>query len=319
MDETDRPSGEAAPDDRRIVLLRPKIVGDTPDRVRVEITSAVIAGLRRGEAEVIESDQTIDGCADSECRRQVAAELGVTRVLTVTVTVTRRDYDTKITLYDGATGDEVAAIDRRCELCGIAEVAELVDSQSATLLRRIQQKAVAATLVVRSDPPGARVLLDRRPIGTTPLTVEVAVGAHAIELAMRGFTTAQRNFTALAGVRETLMVTLTRPDQTRTGLRRGAIVSFAAAGVVGVVGAALVGIHGRPNRLMCSGGDVDAQGDCRFLYGTRAPGVALIALGSAGLMVGIGLIGAWRSANGRRPKLGFRAPEGLRRLGAATR
>jgi hypothetical protein len=56
------------------------------------------------------------------------------------------------------------------------------------------------------------------------------------------------------------------------------------------LGAALIGIHGRPIRSKCTGGNVDADGTCRWNHSTMTPGVVLGTIGVGLLATGVSLL-----------------------------
>jgi hypothetical protein len=64
--------------------------------------------------------------------------------------------------------------------------------------------AAPGQLEVTSDPPGARVSVDDRPRGTTPITVSVSPGPHTV-LVTDGTTISKKTVTAVAGATATLM------------------------------------------------------------------------------------------------------------------
>ena len=51
-------------------------------------------------------------------------------------------------------------------------------------------------------------------------------------------------------------------------------------------GIALVAIDGREYKKRCAGENVDADGDCRFVYRLKWPGAALVATGA--ILAGVG-------------------------------
>lgn len=282
-----------APSRTRILVLAPRLEGDVSSAAASTIVEALSDGLRRGSVEVVSSDIAAVDCEDVSCRRDAVRTAGADQLVAIEVVGARRDYDVAITLVNGETGDEVARVERRCELCGVAELAEHVDAQAAALLARLQsQSAAPATLVVRSTPPGALVRIDEQVVGETPIDRRVEVGTHVLHLALRGYVDEQRRFEALAGVRETIAVELVPlPDSDkRKRMRAGGFAALAIGAAVTAAGLTLVGIHARPNVSACSGDDVDADGDCKYLYDTRTPGIVLSSIGVATLVTGITLV-----------------------------
>ncbi len=277
----------------RIVVLAPRLEGDVSSAAAGTIVEALHDGLRRGAVEVVASDIAALDCEDVSCRRDAMRTAGADQLVTIEVAGARRDYDVVITLVNGESGDEVARVERRCELCGVAELAEHVDAQAAALLARLQsQNATPATLVVRSTPPGALVRIDEQVVGETPIDRRVEVGTHVLHLALKGYVDEQRRFEALAGVRETIAVDLVPlPDgDRRKRMRAGGFAALAIGAAVTAAGLTLVGIHARPNVSKCSGDDIDADGDCKYLYDTRTPGIVLSSIGVATLVTGITLV-----------------------------
>jgi hypothetical protein len=68
----------------------------------------------------------------------------------------------------------------------------------------------------------------------------------------------------------------------------------------------LLAIDGRPYRTRC---EADAEGDCRFLYGTQTAGIVTVALGGAAAIAGVGLLVAGTQAK-KKATLSF-GPTGL--------
>jgi hypothetical protein len=287
------PAVPARADRPRIVVLAPQLEGDVSSAAADTIVEALHAGLRRGDVDVVTSEVAAATCTSAACRRDAVHKAGGDELVSIRVVGERRDYDVAIALVDGETGDEVARVERRCELCGVAELAEHVDAQAAALLARLQsQSAAPATLVVRSTPAGALVRIDEQVVGETPIERRVEIGAHVLRLGLRGYVDEQRRFEALAGVRETIaieLVPLPTSDRQRR-MRAGGFAALAIGSAVTAAGLTLVAIHGRPNVGRCRGDDIDAQGDCKYLYATRVPGIVVTSLGVSSLVTGIVLL-----------------------------
>jgi hypothetical protein len=80
---------------------------------------------------------------------------------------------------------------------------------------------------ITSEPPGAAVTLDGTPIGTTPLTTDLAHGQHVAVLRARGFAARAQPF-AVADSEARVEVVLDRDDE-RANLDGGAIIGMADA------------------------------------------------------------------------------------------
>ena len=215
----------------------------------------------------------------------------------------RRDFTIVLDVVDTQTQRSVAQSRERCEVCGFSEVVEVVDSQAAAIGARLDALQLEPpVLIFDSVPPGAVVVLDGEVVGETPFERAVQPGPHRVEAQLDGYVTAARQIEAVAGVRDRVQVTLEPvPRPKRRGRMRA--LGWSALGVGGaalVVGVPLIVIDGQPNRVQCSGSDVDANGNCRFIYATAEAGIGLAAVGGALLATGIGLLVATRTK--REPK-----------------
>lgn len=95
------------------------------------------------------------------------------------------------------------------------------------LLFSVRLKSTAGLVTVRSTPDGARVWLDGRSVGETPLTLEgVDAGAHVVRLERQGYATVFRRFDNADGSKGEVTVSL--PDDgaslvVNTGLPTGVL------------------------------------------------------------------------------------------------
>jgi hypothetical protein len=65
------------------------------------------------------------------------------------------------------------------------------------------------TLVIESRPPGAKVFLDGRGVGVTPLTLSnVSVGSHVVRLDLTGYQRWSTSIRVVAGERERVAASL---------------------------------------------------------------------------------------------------------------
>lgn len=72
-------------------------------------------------------------------------------------------------------------------------------TSSATNAAAARNRAAAGRLLVRSSPAGARVLLDGKDVGATPLTLRaLAFGAHSVRLTRTGYVAEERRITMSA-------------------------------------------------------------------------------------------------------------------------
>jgi hypothetical protein len=151
---------------------------------------------------------------------------------------------------------------------------------------------------------GAVLEIDGKAAGKTPLSVELDPGTHRVRAILDGFMPHTIEFKSVEGVNQELefsMIPAPRPppdttqqlppDRTRPPKGRGMVIAGAVlvgAGVAAVAaGGVLLAVHGQPYRRNC---EADADGNCRFLYGTETGGIVSLALGGAALLGGAGLI-----------------------------
>jgi hypothetical protein len=132
------------------------------------------------------------------------------------------------------------------------------------------------------------VIVDGDEMGTTPTVLHLPAGTHTIELNKNGYAAASRTLELESGMRTTSEMRLV-PDAAapnrRATIAGGVLLGTGLALAVG--GLVMVGIDGREYKKRCDGNDVDADGDCRFVYRLKWPGAALAATGAALAAVGI--------------------------------
>ena len=113
-------------------------------------------------------------------------------------------------------------------------------------------------------------------------------GEHEVRVSARGYDPQALKLAVTRGVTRSVEVRLTHPEIPVRLHRPLAIGGLATAAVSIGVGVALVAADGEPVARRCGSDDptsFDAEGDCRYVHETLAPGVAVTALG-------VGLAGA---------------------------
>jgi PEGA domain len=100
----------------------------------------------------------------------------------------------------------------------------------------------SGTMKLSSDPAGAAVDLDGESVGSTPVTVDVAPGAHQVVVTRSGYLAEQLTIevTADAVVEKTIKLRTVGSDSSRW--RRSAMVGSAALGALAVVGGIIAGV-----------------------------------------------------------------------------
>ncbi len=286
----------AAP--RKVVLV-PAEVPERSQRFAAELGTSVRAGLARGAFELVEADAS--PCTDIACAAEAARTAEASHAVFVEVDVVDRDYVIALSVVS-AGGDVVSQSEARCDLCGMAEVLRVAENEAAALRTKLDSLTLGPpVLIVETRPTGADVQLDGESIGAAPIERVVPAGKHRLRASALGYAPEERDIEAVAGVRERVLLDLVPLDSRRDRVARRVGWAGIAVGIAAIgTGAALVGIHGRPNQFRCSGDDRDPDGDCRLIYGTRPAGIGVLVTGVALEVTGIVLASVFRRAADRR-------------------
>lgn len=271
--------------------------GDDEPQANVErFEAAIVSGLSRSDVSIVDANTVIasnppDPCTDSACVRHLAAAVSATHVLSLNLEVHERDYAIEMTLYD-RQGNDVVRSRQSCDICGVEEVAQLLEDQAAAVRDKVFTLERPGKLLVASEPRGAEVLIDGQVVGTTPLEVELAPGSHELTLRKSGFTDRTRVFETVEGVEDHFAFEL--PPQARRAPQRaltgGGWAAVAVGGSLTVAGATLIGLNHQPVQHRCTGADVDDTGLCRWRYDSLPYGIPMVAVGAASVAAGAALL-----------------------------
>lgn len=282
----------AEPAAREPIAIVPIVVdGEMPASWRQQLAARLHEGFARGRHPVVATEAPV--VCDDACIRDVGRTSGARWIARARVTARDRDFDVVLELVDAKNGESVTRSSGTCEVCAVAEVGDMIADRAAVLDRTLDA-LLAAPPVVRfeSRPARALVWLDGEMIGTAPLERTIAEGRHRARGELRGHLPIEVQFDALPGTRETIALDLSKKPRVALRRARWPLLGFGVAGLA--VGVPLVVLDGRQYRDRCSGGDVDADGDCRFRYDTKVGGAVALAIGSAALVAAIALIVAAR-------------------------
>jgi hypothetical protein len=215
-----------------------------------------------------------------------------------------RDYTLHWTANDPRL-DEPLIVESRCELCSLVEVEE----QLAADLGRVCAQLTASTdalgrLRVSSQPEAAWLRIDGRRIGRTPWAGELDMGEHRLEVGSRGHGSQARTVDIFSGVERHETFEL-MPLQHRARPSWPGWVSMGFGFALGIAGTALLAIDGKEWPGRCSGSNIDATGNCRFVYRTRSLGIAFASIGAVSLTAGVGLM-VWSQHGDRGAGLAWR-------------
>ncbi|MEZ4448728.1 MAG: PEGA domain-containing protein [Nannocystaceae bacterium] len=302
----------------RLAILPLAIDGEISDADRSDLTRALVTGFQRGSFEVLEPEQVgeVGPCTDAACVTGVAGKTGAAYVARPSVRINDRDYAIKVELLSGKNGERIALAEDACEICGVVDASGLLDSAAASLGLKLESLAKGpATLVLRSEPEGAVVLIDGNLFGTAPVDQPITPGKHLVRVSQDGYIPIEREVTFVEGVREELTITLEKVPSALPG--RGWGWASLSVGVAALGGAVfLTYMHDRPYKVgdACSvpapdpgynvmpdpmgGGDI-----CKQLWNTKwgaiSAGIAGAALTTLGVLV---LIDNFKRSDRKRNK-----------------
>ncbi|WAS92451.1 PEGA domain-containing protein [Nannocystis punicea] len=274
----------------QIAVAPLQVAGQVDEATRTGWVAGLRRGLGRGNFTLLEQE-VADRAGEPGCERQACLDAlrqaGATHVVRTGITMKSRDFLLELELVDAASGAVIFKSQEKCEICGVGEVADLLDSQGALLQTRLAALGQGPpVLVLDTRPSGALVYVDGEVVGTTPLERPLLAGARKIRVTMNGYVAEEREQTFVAGAREDVVIELQRtPGNPRSRALGGA----ALGGGVALLGAgvALLALDDMPFKKRCSGTEVDADGDCRWLYNTGWGGAALAVSGAVLLTLGI--------------------------------
>ncbi len=253
------------------------------------LSGSVVAGLETA-GRAVERGATWDPtCADDACVREAMEGTSAPVLVVLRVEQTDNVYSFELEARNASTGERFATASDVCEICGLEEVAELVEMRAVALGEKLERPA-EATLRFVSTPAGARVFVDGREVGVTPLELTLAQGEHAVQLEKPGFVEERRAVGVMAGidvdVRVQLLPVVVTHDPGR-GWKIAGSVSL-GLGALGLgLGIPLVAIDGRPYDENCR---ADPEGNCAKLYDTMGAGASLATAGVIGVGAGVAMM-----------------------------
>jgi hypothetical protein len=263
------------------------------------LADVLLGALEKGTStdgtEVVRVEQP---CSDADCFATIARETGATHVFAATVAVELNDYRVELVAHD-ATGAARHSIKFDCEICTHADLESRMAQEVTTFRTKLASAmggpdAVLATISVTTVPSGARVLLDGKPIGTTPFDGEISPGQHALTVEADGYIAETSRFEARLGGQSSFAIALEREvDRDAARPRRLRIAGYTSLGVgLGslVAGSVLLGIDSRPIQSRCSGDSIDVNGTCEYLHDTMVVGAVLTSVGVAAIVTGVALV-----------------------------
>lgn len=279
---------------RRTVVLRVDFDGGVNEVTRDQLLRRVFEGLASAGFQVFSADDMVarlyestpalKTCADEACYRQISAALQANFLVTGKVEAKRRDYQMTLNLIHGPTGKVLRTEEQRCDVCGIQEAGDTMNLAAGALRVGIDEVEAPAQVTMETRPAGALVEVDGRPMGFTPLTLELTVGVHQLEITKPGYEVVNRAIQVQPGSTDAVTVDLTRePAPFSSGAWKAVGWTSLVVGVAAMAaGAYLLSLQGEGTNCMGAG----AARVCADRYEHRLPGSLL--LGGGGLAAGFG-------------------------------
>ena len=109
----------------------------------------------------------------------------------------------------GETAKALRAYRDYLRLAPDAKDKETVSDAIANLERRLREKGLQQ-LMVFADPPNARISVDGKELGTSPVSIELIAGNHQLSVAAEGYEKVDRSF-VMQTTRATEMTISLRP------------------------------------------------------------------------------------------------------------
>jgi hypothetical protein len=286
-----RGQGEG-PGIQRVAVVDLDFAGAIPEAARARFAQRVVEGLAAARFEVLAGDALerrlsnigAEPCAQPSCYPVFARAAGVGYLVSGRIAEQGKTYDIRLDLLNGRTGATLASARERCETCGLEDAAEKVNLASSGLRTRLEAVTrMPARFVISSRPAKAQARLDGKPVGNTPLDLELSSGEHQLSLEAPDHEPLQRTFVVVSGVDERLDFEMTPTPSTFpyrtigwTGLGVGALAI--AGGIFSLI------IDGK--QIECPRSQQDDMMNCPRVRSTGVLGAVLLGVGSASAAVG---------------------------------
>jgi len=150
--------------------------------------------------------------ADMTCARGVVEKRGRTNNL---VGITEQasgkgdKRSVQLSAYWIAKGQEVVSMQRTCDACTDAVLADALVAMIDDLVKRAP--SMGGTVRVTSTPPGMKAMIDNEPAGSTPVERAASFGQHVVSIMREGRVVIQKRINVKPG--ESVDVPLTVPDE----------------------------------------------------------------------------------------------------------
>lgn len=280
----------AAHAEAKVVVLPLEFAGNVVPVDQDVLGQRLLTGLKGTGMALIEGESVRKALAGQRgpcgeaCRRALAGTLEGRYVVGGRVEGEHEVYRIELWLADGYSGKTLVQAPRRCDICGITELATTMDLAASTLHAKLEALAGnPARFQVRTVPPGAMVYVDGDAVGNAPRELQLTAGEHEIAAEAEGYEQARRTVVAVEGASERVDLQLEQ-DTGRLWWRRAGWIAMGAGLAATVAGAVLIAIDGKETDCTATS---DRTNVCDKLRNTVVPGA--ISLGAGIAAIGSGL------------------------------
>jgi hypothetical protein len=183
--------------------------------------------------------------ADRSCARSIVEKRGKSTRMLFAQIDSKNDAggsarDVTLTAYWFDRGHDAVAERKVCQRCTAQSLRTTADE--------IMRKLVGSgdgQVKLKSNPAGARIVVDGHAIGVTPLDWDLPRGTHTIEMDKRGFAPASREIVVVSDQTETLsleLVPAVSPERGTPWLRIAPVAMVIAGGAAVAAGGVMVAI-----------------------------------------------------------------------------
>jgi hypothetical protein len=230
----------------------------------------------------------------SACMPRALDLANVTHVLIVSVDDDKEPDGSPVVMLTGRAiiaAQEIVVRDQRyCEECSADVLTKLSGDLASDLIKQLALRVGNTHLTIRSNPPGARIMLDGQAIGATDQTFTTYPGKHALSVDKDGFAVETRTVDAREDSTTEIVVTLKatspigiqehhEPEHHPVRHERG--IAPWVVGGVGVValaaGIAMLAANDRPT----DGGQLVPTHTNFKPWGYASLGIGVVSLGAA--------------------------------------
>lgn len=218
---------------------------------------------------------------DPACARSVVEKRAQTgSIVFAQVTLdsgqTAQDRTVTLTVHWLDKGKDVRSEQRLCERCTDGTLRNTADALMTALTGDDEPRG---RVQIRSSPSGAKVSVDGKEIGRTPISPRLLAGDHTIVLELGARLAETRSVTVEAG--QVSAVSVEFPEPPLSLRQKLGIAALASGALLGATGGFLIAIDED---------DIKVPTRTRYHTETMLGGVALVASGAAVLGVGIYLL-----------------------------